>query len=162
MLLYASSLQIHFPALFRAQKRTYSELRIKNCGLFFAASSLVYDCSVTRILSIRNRGLKATVADRMCKTTVPISPAWHQGCPGGKRRKKKSDRRNGEKHCEECETKCPCKEGDTSDHCASCQYCHFCYICPLCETACTPGSIVDELSGALFQTFATLFEQQER
>ncbi|KAJ1131769.1 hypothetical protein NDU88_010102 [Pleurodeles waltl] len=64
------------------------------------------------------------------------------------------------KHCDDCD-KCPCKEGDESEHCADCEYCHFCYVCPvICETACKPGSYVDELTGAVYQSIANIFEQR--
>ncbi|KAJ4940194.1 hypothetical protein JOQ06_026503 [Pogonophryne albipinna] len=57
--------------------------------------------------------------------------------------------------CEHCSTdceKCPCEDDDESDHCEQCQDCSSCYICPLlCDTICSPGGLVDELTGTLFQ-----------
>ncbi|KAL7372510.1 hypothetical protein ABVT39_017662 [Epinephelus coioides] len=59
-------------------------------------------------------------------------------------------------HCSKNCDQCPCEDGDESEHCEICQECSSCYICPiLCDTICTPGGLVDELSGSLFQTVAS-------
>ncbi|KAM6951231.1 uncharacterized protein FYW47_014758 [Aplochiton taeniatus] len=53
-------------------------------------------------------------------------------------------------HCKSCNN-CPCEEGDESVHCSHCDGCSYCYLCPvLCDTICTPGGLVDELTGSLF------------
>nr|XP_025043337.1 sarcoplasmic reticulum histidine-rich calcium-binding protein-like [Pelodiscus sinensis] len=80
-----------------------------------------------------------------------------------KDRRPSSDTRGRKtKHCGECE-KCPCQDSDRSQHCRACQYCQFCYMCPiLCETACQPGSIMDQLSGALVQSVSSIFDHEEQ
>lgn len=60
-------------------------------------------------------------------------------------------------HCSKNCDNCPCEDGDESEQCEHCQECSSCYLCPLlCDTICTPGGLIDELTGSLFQSFSAL------
>ncbi|KAL3873566.1 hypothetical protein ACJMK2_036664 [Sinanodonta woodiana] len=54
------------------------------------------------------------------------------------------------KFCKLCDEDCPCETGPTRPNCKMCKYCKFCYLCSaLCDTICTPGGILDRVSGSI-------------
>jgi xanthine dehydrogenase iron-sulfur cluster and FAD-binding subunit A len=54
------------------------------------------------------------------------------------------------KFCKLCDKDCPCETSHSKPNCHMCKYCKYCNLCSaLCDTICTPGGILDRVSGAI-------------
>lgn len=61
------------------------------------------------------------------------------------------------KFCKLCEEDCPCETSPKKPNCKMCKYCKYCNLCSaVCNTICTPGGILDRVSGAIVSALPTV------
>ncbi|BFZ12070.1 hypothetical protein BsWGS_15109 [Bradybaena similaris] len=65
------------------------------------------------------------------------------------------------KFCKLCDVDCPCRRSKSKPNCHMCKYCKYCYLCSaFCDTICTPGGVLDRVSGAIVNTLPSFSKDE--